>query len=202
MHKNEILYSIVDSSVGPLTLVESPLGLMMLSFGRHAPTRWLAEVRGVYGEVHVRCVDRVLACGELDEYFAGTRTRFEAPLDLALATEFQRGILRELMRVPYGSVVSYGELARRAGKPGAARAVGGAMRQNPVAIIVPCHRVTAADGSIGGFSGGLNVKQSLHRLEGICVPDVARRATSEQAKPVQANAKRRRSAHPLSSMRT
>ncbi len=103
-------------------------------------------------------------CDQLREYLAGTRTSF----DLALApngTPFQQRVWRALTDIPSGAVCGYGDLARRIGKPGAARAVGQANGANPIPIIIPCHRVIAADGSIGGYSGGLPIKRRLLALE-------------------------------------
>ncbi len=107
-----------------------------------------------------------LVCDQLREYLAGTRTRF----DLALAphgTPFQQLVWRGLTEIPYGTVCGYGDLARSIGKPGAARAVGQANGANPIPIIIPCHRVIAADGSIGGYSSGLPIKRRLLALETI-----------------------------------
>jgi methylated-DNA-[protein]-cysteine S-methyltransferase len=109
----------------------------------------------------------VAASEELREYFGGKRRTFSARLDLSHLPDFERRVLEALRKVPFGEVVSYGELARRAGSPGAARAVGGAMRKNVLPIFCPCHRVTAADGSIGGFTGGLEKKRWLLGLEGV-----------------------------------
>jgi methylated-DNA-[protein]-cysteine S-methyltransferase len=105
-----------------------------------------------------------IAIGQLGEYFAGERRRF----DLALAprgTEFQRRVWRALTEIPYGKTVSYGELARSIGKPSASRAVGLANGANPLPVIVPCHRVIGADGSLTGFGGGLPIKRKLLALE-------------------------------------
>ena len=100
---------------------------------------------------------------QLREYFAGQRRRFDLPLDIS-ASEFDRRVYEQLMRIPYGRTITYGELARRVGAPRAARAVGGANGRNPVLIIVPCHRVVAANG-MGGYSAGLPRKQLLLELE-------------------------------------
>ncbi len=101
---------------------------------------------------------------QLDEYFAGGRTGFD--LELAPAgTPFQLGVWQQLRRIPYGETISYGELAKRVDRPGAARAVGAANGQNPIAIIVPCHRVIGADGSLTGFGGGLPWKRWLLNRE-------------------------------------
>ena len=103
--------------------------------------------------------------GQLGEYFAGDRTAFDVPIELA-GTEFQRQVWAELSLIPYGERISYGELARRVGRPKGPRAVGQANGRNPVPIIVPCHRVLASAG-IGGYGGGLPVKRALLALEGI-----------------------------------
>ena len=97
---------------------------------------------------------------QLKEYLAGTRTQFDLTLKLS-GTEFQRSVWKGLTEIPYGIVYGYGDLARIIGNPGAARAVGQANGANPIPIIIPCHRVIAADGSIGGFSGGLPIKRRL-----------------------------------------
>lgn len=102
---------------------------------------------------------------QLDEYFAGQRQGFEVPLAPA-GTAFQRRVWRALLGIPFGETITYGELARRVGNPRAARAVGAANGANPIAIIIPCHRVVAANG-LGGYGGGLKVKQQLLALEGI-----------------------------------
>ncbi|MGP0032550.1 MAG: methylated-DNA--[protein]-cysteine S-methyltransferase [Acidimicrobiales bacterium] len=102
---------------------------------------------------------------QLDEYFAGARTRFDVPLELD-GTAFQQEVWRELSRIPYGETISYGELARRVGRPKGPRAVGQANGKNPIPIIVPCHRVVASSG-IGGYGGGLRMKRTLLAVEGI-----------------------------------
>ena len=105
------------------------------------------------------------AATQLQEYFAGERTDFDLRLELD-GTTFQREVWAELSRIPYGETISYGELARRVGRPKGPRAVGQANGKNPIAIIVPCHRVLASNG-IGGYGGGLTVKRALLALEGV-----------------------------------
>ncbi len=102
---------------------------------------------------------------QLDEYFAGERTDFDVPMELD-GTDFQREVWSELTRIPYGETISYGELARRVGRPSAPRAVGQANGRNPIPVIVPCHRVLASNG-IGGYGGGLKVKRQLLAVEGV-----------------------------------
>ena len=106
------------------------------------------------------------AAAFLRAYFAGADVMADLPLDLADQGPFSRAVLMECARIPRGEVVSYGELAARAGRPGAARAVGQVMRRNPLPPFVPCHRVVGADGRLTGFGGGLELKASLLRLEG------------------------------------
>ncbi len=101
---------------------------------------------------------------QLAEYFEGARRDFDLPLS-PNGTAFQRRVWNELRRIPYGETISYGELARRIGKPTASRAVGATNGRNPLAIVVPCHRVIGADGTLTGYGGGLSVKQALLSLE-------------------------------------
>lgn len=101
---------------------------------------------------------------QLSEYFAGNRKAFDLPLAVA-GTEFQRRVLDELMRIPYGETVSYADVARRIGRPKAVRAVGAANGYNPLPIVIPCHRVIGSSGDLTGFGGGLETKRTLLRLE-------------------------------------
>ena len=103
---------------------------------------------------------------ELAEYFAGRRKRFEVALDPA-GTPFQRSVWKAISRVGFGRTISYAELAEKAGCPGSARAAGAATGRNPISIVVPCHRIVGADGSLTGYAGGLQRKRALHALEGI-----------------------------------
>lgn len=100
----------------------------------------------------------------MHDYFAGRRTEFDLPL-APEGTPFQRAVWRQLQDIPYGETISYGELARRVGNPKASRAVGSANGANQIPIVIPCHRVIAAGGKLGGFGGGLRVKQALLELE-------------------------------------
>ncbi len=106
------------------------------------------------------------AVRQLAEYLAGDRRRFDLPIDLR-GTEFQLYVWHELAQIPYGTTVSYGEIAARIGRPRAARAVGAAVGSNPIPIIIPCHRVIGKTGALVGFGGGLDLKQRLLALEGI-----------------------------------
>lgn len=114
------------------------------------------------------------AVRQLREYFAGTRTRFDLPLDPA-GTPFQRKVWREIAAVPAGTTISYAELARRCGKPAAIRAVGAATGRNPMTVIVPCHRIVGSDGSLTGYAGGLERKRMLLDLEARAAAGAVRR---------------------------
>ncbi len=106
------------------------------------------------------------AIAQLEEYFNGTRTRFDLPLDLQGGTAFQQSVWQALLAIPAGGTLSYGVLSQRIGQPAAVRAVGAAVGRNPVSIVVPCHRVVGADGSLTGYAGGVERKSALLRLEG------------------------------------
>ena len=109
----------------------------------------------------------VRAMQQLDEYFAGRRTRFDLPLDLQGGTPFQQSVWQALLHIPCGERRTYGELSAGIGAPAAVRAVGAAVGRNPLCIVVPCHRVLGADGSLTGYAGGLDRKSALLRLEGL-----------------------------------
>jgi methylated-DNA-[protein]-cysteine S-methyltransferase len=163
----ELGYAVQSSPIGDLTVVEGPRGVLLIEFRRQLVEVFGPRIEQALG-VPVRVMRRRLeTCRELDEYFHGERRHFTVPVDLSLMNGFRREVLEILRGVPFGVVISYGELARRAGRPLAARAVGGAMRSNPIPVVVPCHRVAAADGSLGGFAGGLSIKRKLHDIEGI-----------------------------------
>lgn len=154
-----VAFSDLDSPVGRLRAEASPRGLARVVFldsGRDAP-----DPRAVRDDA--ACAPFVRA---LDEYFAGARHDFaDVPLDVTSGTPFERAVWAQLARIPFGETVTYGDLARRLGNPGASRAVGRANGQNPVPIVVPCHRVVAAGGGLGGYSGSLDVKRRLLALE-------------------------------------
>ena len=156
----------VDSPVGPLLLTSDGAALTRVHF--QSPGRPLRPERTWQ---HDKSPFKT-ACAQLKEYFAGRRRDFSVRLSLA-GTDFQRMVWQALQAIPYGETITYGELARRIGQPTAARAVGLANGSNPVPIIVPCHRVIGADGSLTGFGGGLRTKRHLLELEGAsCVADL------------------------------
>ncbi|MBL6750347.1 MAG: methylated-DNA--[protein]-cysteine S-methyltransferase [Nevskia sp.] len=148
------------------SLLPSPIGdLLLLSDGEHLTGLYMRNPRVADG---CKRDDAGLAPAraELRAYFAGELREFAVPYALA-GTPFQRRVWSELARIPYGTTISYGELARRLGDPKASRAVGLANGRNPVSIVVPCHRVIGADGSLTGYGGGIERKQWLLRHEGV-----------------------------------
>src|SRR5271157_2350225 len=161
-----LLYVRTSSPVGPLFLAASPKGLLRLEFE--------ARVQKLNPAVHLQESKSALApyLAELDEYFAGRRREFSFPLDLR-GTEFQLACWRALLEIPYGETRSYRDLARAIGHPQAFRAVGMSNNRNPIAIVVPCHRVIAADGSLCGYGGGLDIKRKLLHFECAQLPESA-----------------------------
>jgi methylated-DNA-[protein]-cysteine S-methyltransferase len=148
----------MDSPVGKLLLAGDGGALRLVHFQSGRRPRGVAE-EWVHDPAAFARVTT-----QLNEYFAGRRQAFELPL-APQGTPFQRAVWKALSQIPYGETVSYGELARRIGKPHASRAVGLANGANPLPIIVPCHRVIGADGSLTGFGGGLDIKRRLLALE-------------------------------------
>jgi methylated-DNA-[protein]-cysteine S-methyltransferase len=160
-------YDIVDSPVGPLLVAASARGLLRISFDA-APEEELERIARVAGPRVLRSSSQIDgARRELDEYFEGRRHAFDLAIDLRGVTPFGELVLMELARVPFGETATYGDLAARAGRPKAARAVGTIMNRNPVPIVLPCHRIVGADGSLVGYGGGLDRKVALLRLEGV-----------------------------------
>jgi methylated-DNA-[protein]-cysteine S-methyltransferase len=163
-----LLYSRMNSPVGPLLVGASDSALLVLAFDRGLPDK-LARLRVAWRE----SLDATKGVrGQLEEYFAGKRRDFTIPLDLR-GTDFQKQCWVELLRIPYGETRSYAQIARAVGRPNAYRAVGQANHYNPIAIVVPCHRVLAAGTMLGGYGGGLPTKAFLLRLEGAEFQDVA-----------------------------
>jgi methylated-DNA-[protein]-cysteine S-methyltransferase len=154
----EIRYLEHDTPLGELLIVAGEDGLRELRFpvpgGHGVGADWIRG--GALPEEVAR---------QLDLYFQGRLVEFDLPL-APEGTAFMKSVWRELRRIPFGRTISYGELARRLGRPGAARAVGAANRRNPLPICVPCHRVVGSDGSLTGFAGGLDAKRRLLELEG------------------------------------
>jgi methylated-DNA-[protein]-cysteine S-methyltransferase len=162
----DVAYDLTDSPVGTLLVATTDRGLCRISFDPivERATEELARSFGTRILRAAKPIDPVRR--QLDEYFDSTRTQFELPLDLRGAAPFSREVLRRLARVPYGQVTTYGALARATERPRAARAVGTVMNRNPIPIVLPCHRVVGANGSLVGYAGGLERKELLLKLEG------------------------------------
>jgi methylated-DNA-[protein]-cysteine S-methyltransferase len=152
----ELSSTVIDSPVGPLTVVASQRGVRAVLWPGDDPGR--VRLEAPLDDPDHPVVS--LAVQQLGEYFAGTRTDFDLPLD-PVGTEFQRAAWDALRRIPYGATVSYGEQAQEMGDRRKARAVGAANGRNPISIIVPCHRVVGADGALTGFAGGVATKAWL-----------------------------------------
>jgi len=159
-----VLYTRIDSPVGPLLLAADEAGLRLIEFHtpRHPMSR-IADWREGDDEV-LRETQR-----QLGQYFDGRRRLFDLPL-APHGTPFQRCVWQALATIPYGQTISYAQLATRIGKPSAMRAVGAANGRNPLPIVLPCHRVIGTDGSLTGFGGGLPTKHFLLTMEGALAP--------------------------------
>lgn len=158
----------VDSPVGPLViLVDGHGALLRIDFTHlHPPGEILAALEEEGWRPEESPEHTAAVCQQLAEYFSGARQGFDLPL-APEGTEFQRRVWEELSRIPFGETRNYGEIAQAIGNPKASRAVGAANGRNPIPIVVPCHRVIGADGSLTGFGGGLETKQRLLALEGV-----------------------------------
>jgi len=162
----QVYYCAVRSPIGRLFIAASDAGLVRVSFPQ-SERAFVESLRRTLGVVPVRSRERTAnIVHQLRAYFAGERRVFDMQLDLSGVSPFQRAVLLAAANVPAGQVVSYGEIARRIGQPGGSRAVGQALGRNPIPIVIPCHRVIAAGGRIGGYGGGLARKRRLLRLEG------------------------------------
>jgi len=160
----DVAYDLTDSPLGELLIAASGRGLCRISF---EPDSDFDQLEREFGRRILRVPARLDPVRrQLDEYFEGRRREFELEPDLTRLPDFQRTVLHELVRVPFGEVTTYGALAGRVGRPRAARAVGGALNRNPIAIVVPCHRVVGSTGSLVGYAGGIDKKLALLRLEG------------------------------------
>jgi O-6-methylguanine DNA methyltransferase len=160
-------------ALGDLLVASSERGLCYVAFVEESEDRALARLAQTFpGRPIVHSPERLgTVASSLLRYSSGEQLHFDHPLDLsAVRSPFQKQVLRETARIPYGRVATYGELARRVGRPSAARAVGGALNRNPVCIIIPCHRVVARDGSLRGYRWGLDRKERLLRLENASLP--------------------------------
>ena len=159
------MFRLIDSPLGPLRLQASPRGLSRVEFT--AASILQKEMGGVEeGDVGKRSTDVLDAAqAQLAEYFAGQRRAFELPLDPPATTDFRAAVHAQLAGIGYGETVTYRDVAKLLGRPGATRAVGSACGANPLLIVRPCHRVLRSDGGLGGYAGGLEAKRFLLTLE-------------------------------------
>jgi methylated-DNA-[protein]-cysteine S-methyltransferase len=161
----DVANDVAESPVGDLLVAVTNRGLCRIAY---RPEAALDELAAGFGARILRIPKRLDPVRrELDEYFAGKRRDFDLEIDLSPVPAFHQLALRELARIPFGQVTTYGALAAKIGRPRAARAVGGAMNRNPIPIVLPCHRVVGSTGSLVGYGGGLERKEALLRLEGV-----------------------------------
>jgi methylated-DNA-[protein]-cysteine S-methyltransferase len=165
----DVAYASVDSPLGPLVVAATPRGLVRLAY-----TGSLDEgevVEDLAGKLSPRILEAPERLDdvrrELDEYFEGRRVDFEVPIDWSLTHGFTGKVLRQTARIRYGKTSTYAEVAGRAGSPRAVRAAGNALGSNPIPVVVPCHRVLRTGGALGGYTGGVERKEFLLRLEGV-----------------------------------
>jgi methylated-DNA-[protein]-cysteine S-methyltransferase len=164
----DVAYTTADSPFGPLLLARTPRGLVRVGLPNQDADELLMDLA-------TRVSPRVLeARAQLDEarrelelYFEGELTDFDLPLDWQLSKDFRRRVLRSIARIPYGQTRTYTQMAKSAGNERAVRAAGTACGSNPLPLVVPCHRVLRSGGALGGYGGGLPMKEGLLRLEGV-----------------------------------
>jgi methylated-DNA-[protein]-cysteine S-methyltransferase len=164
----DVAYATVDSPLGPLTAAVTPAGLVRLAYEGFRPRDEVLQ------ELAAKVSPRMLEAParldplrrQLEEYFEGRRRGFDLPIDWSLTRGFTRGVLQATARIPYGEVGTYASVAGAAGSPRAVRAAGNALGANPMPVVVPCHRVLRSGGALGGYTGGVERKEFLLRLEG------------------------------------
>ncbi len=166
----DVAWATLDTPLGPIAVFVTRRGLVRVAYDRE-------NFGEVAEEVAEQVSPRVLVAPQrtdvvreqLDDYFEARRRTFDVPIDWTLVRGFNQGVLRATAEIPFGETASYGEVAAAAGSPRAARAAGNALAGNPITSVVPCHRVIHAGGGIGGYTGGLDHKRFLLRLEGVSV---------------------------------
>lgn len=163
----DVAYATSDSPFGPLLLAATPRGLVRIGLPSHDPDETLEELAA---RISPRLLEAPARLDEtrrqLDLYFDRELTEFDLPLDWRLTHDFRRRVVRAIHRIPYGETRSYTEIAASAGNERAVRAAGSACGANPIPIVVPCHRVLRSGGALGGYGGGLEMKEALLGLEG------------------------------------
>lgn len=165
-----IYYDVIPKTlVGDLLVAANDKGLCAVVFDKESQADLIDALSKMFPKESIERRPAALKAyrREVEEYFVGKRTHFDQPIDWSvIEAPFQRKVLKTLSEIPFGRLISYGELATRSGSPGAARAVGSAMAANPLPLVVPCHRVVASAGGLGGYSGGLANKRRLLSHEG------------------------------------
>lgn len=162
----DVAYRTVDTPVGRLLLAATGQGLVRVAYELEGHDLVLEELADKVSPRVLQAPARLEgAARELEEYFAGRRSRFDLPLDFRLSHGFRRTVLDRLTEIGYGRTASYAAVAAAAGNPRAVRAVGSACRTNPLPVVVPCHRVVRSDGTLGQYAGGADVKRALLALE-------------------------------------
>jgi methylated-DNA-[protein]-cysteine S-methyltransferase len=167
----DVAYATVDSPLGPLVVAATPRWLVRVAY------TGFDDDAAVIEELARKLSPRVLEAParldlvrrELDEYFEGRRTGFDVPIDWELTAGFTSAVLRATAQIEFGRTSTYADVARRAGSPRAVRAAGNALGANPMPVVVPCHRVLRTGGALGGYTGGLERKEFLLRLEGVLI---------------------------------
>jgi methylated-DNA-[protein]-cysteine S-methyltransferase len=170
----DVAYTTVDSPFGALLAASTPRGLVRLAFPEEDEEAVLERLAKRLSPRILRAPGRFdTVARQLDEYFAGRRHRFDTDLDWTLIGPFGRKVLGVAAAIPYGSVLSYQEVAGEAGSPRGSRAAGNALGANPIPIVIPCHRVLRTGGNLGGYGGGLPRKRWLLELEGALAPELS-----------------------------
>jgi O-6-methylguanine DNA methyltransferase len=163
----DVVYARFESQIGTIWVASTEGGICKISLGAEQSGAFLSWLSTRIGGGRPREEPQLMtrAVSQLREYLSGSRRLFELPLDVR-GTIFQRAVWSQVVRIPYGATATYGDIAQLVGRPKSSRAVGAAVGANPLPIVVPCHRVIGADGSLTGFGAGLDVKETLLRLEG------------------------------------
>ena len=164
----DVAYALVDSPLGKLLAARTKRGLVELAYGGEQPDSLLVELSEKLSPRVLEAPGRLDDVRrQLDEYFEGRRTDFELPIDWSLSRGFTQRILQATAKVPFGELATYRDMATRAGNERAVRAAGNALGSNHMPIVVPCHRIVRTGGALGGYTGGLERKEYLLRLEGV-----------------------------------
>ena len=164
-------YGQVESPVGPLLVACSEVGVCEIAFGQNESEQQFVNhlrTRGFRPVPDGQAISTIAA--ELIEYFEGERDHFGVPFDVSGTSSFTKSVLEACAKVPFGHLTSYRGIAEQIGQPSATRAVGNALGRNPIPVVIPCHRIVRSDSSIGGYTGGPNIKEKLLALEGVALP--------------------------------